>query len=115
MTRARKDKGITPVPGKASAPHFQILWALFELLKLGQTRSVMTWKDFETRPEMITVSSPGSDDMIHCKVLNMHRCFHGFRPNGFPESQASRGRSTVFEVEIIHTKPNADGATNDQG
>lgn len=73
---------------------------VFEMLSTSKITAVMTSKEFEKRPDQVRVERPGGAEALLCNVLLMHRCFHGYVPEGYPASEASRGRSTVFELAI---------------
>lgn len=108
----------TPSPGEAANKDGMatiiLTTKIFDLIKEGKVSEVMTFKEFpQGKPDQLKVALPGGDELL-LKVTNMHRCFHGYRPEGYPENEASRGRSTVFGVEIIHAKTNTDGPLDDQ-
>lgn len=97
MTRSRR---FVKVPGAAPEVKLILNNKLFALLKEGKIKAVMSWKEFPAKPDSLLVLRPGSDEQIVCRVLNMHRCFNGYRPEGYPQEEASRDRSTVFDIEL---------------
>lgn len=101
-------KAETPVPDQALAPRILLASELFDLLKSGKTKCVLTTEQSGAAPSEIIVATLFGVDEIRCKVLNSHRCFGGYLPAGYPAGAASKGQSIVFYVEIIQPKYHED-------
>ena len=93
-----------PTPVQVPDPTLIVPHDIFALLASGHTRTVMTWKEFDVKPERVKIETPGYDTQLVCLVKHMDRQGHGYLPDGWPEAHRTNGQNTRLLVEILHVK-----------
>ena len=107
MAKSNKPKVTTPKVGVVTIP---VSFNVFVLLKEGKINSILTKEPLTHLPNKIEVICTAISEAIPFEVESMMNVFHGYRPEGYPQDEASRGKSLCLTLtQTINDTPFSPG------
>jgi hypothetical protein len=89
-----------PAPGEGTV-RISVTFPVFTALQDGKAKEVLCKDQLTATPKQVEVYCPPINQTETYSGVSMMSVFHGYRPEGYPEMEYSRGKSLSITVAPI--------------